>query len=238
MGGKILKFELEGTMACFKKYYSNKNVLSYYIPPRTVIIGMLASILGLKKDSYYKVFSSENINISLKIKDESKKYVTPMNHLKSGGGRRQVRHEFLIPKNNKISFIIYLYFKSFKYKDLLIKKIKDKELGYGISLGQSQFKGYIKNEAIFNSFKIIDNYKGEISTITSIKNIIEINNLEENTLIKDIFPLNFKEIKKGREPFKYKNILYEKSGRNLYGEFNKVIKVDNRYISFFDNGDL
>lgn len=237
MGGSILKFELEGRMACFRKYYSNKNVLSYYIPPRTAIAGLLASILKLDQDSYYDLFSTENINISVKVNDPLKVYVTPMNHLSSKGGRRQVRHQFLMPYKNKISYNVYLFFKSFAFEEELVKRIRNKNFGYGISLGQKQFKGYISNEEIFNEYEILDNYSGEISTIVSKENVIEIHPTRENTLVKELMPINFKRVKKGREPLKYGDILYDKEGQLINGTYRRVMKVNEEFICFFDMGD-
>lgn len=243
MGGKLLKFELIGRMGCFKKYYSNKNVLSYYLPPRTTIMGILASILMLDKDSYYEMFDSKNINIGVQINKESKVHVTPLNHLKARKGKKdksdrtQVRHEFLLPKDDKISFFIYLYFKSFKYEKELIDKIMNKNFGYGISLGQKQFKGYINNTELISSYEFIDDYNGEINSLTSVDNVININSLKENIIIKELMPINFKEIKDGREPLEYGEVIYDKKGKPIMGNFRKVLKVNDKYISFFKVGD-
>ena len=237
MGGKLLKFELIGRIGCFKKYYSNKNVLSYYLPPRTTITGILASILMLEKDSYYKIFDPKNINIGVQINNEPKVYVTPLNHIKDDNDRRQVRHQFLLPKNDNISYIVYLYFKSFQYEKELINKIINKNFGFGVSLGQKQFKGYIDNPELVSSYKFIKDFKGEISSITSVENVYKINPIKENIVIKELMPVNFKEIKKGREPLEYGEFIYEKTGKSLMGYFKKVLKINDKYISFFKVGE-
>ncbi|KPA09783.1 CRISPR-associated protein Cas5 domain protein, partial [Candidatus Magnetomorum sp. HK-1] len=38
---KILSFRLNGRFAHFRKFYTNSSSLSYFVPPRTAIIGML-----------------------------------------------------------------------------------------------------------------------------------------------------------------------------------------------------
>ncbi|MCB5267201.1 MAG: CRISPR-associated protein Cas5, partial [Candidatus Cloacimonetes bacterium] len=43
----ILELRLSGNLAHFRKFYTNASSLSYTIPPRTAICGLVASILML-----------------------------------------------------------------------------------------------------------------------------------------------------------------------------------------------
>ena len=46
---KILCFELFGDYAQFRKFFTNMSPLSFSIPPRTVLSGIVGAILGIDK---------------------------------------------------------------------------------------------------------------------------------------------------------------------------------------------
>jgi CRISPR-associated protein Cas5h len=78
---EILQFDISGKFAHFRKYYANNTALSYSIPPRTTIMGVLAAILGKPRDSYYEEFSSKNIRIGISLKVPVKKNFHRLNFL-------------------------------------------------------------------------------------------------------------------------------------------------------------
>ena len=51
---KILIFDIKGPMAHFRKFYTNSSSLSYLFPPRTVVAGIIAGILGLPSERFEK----------------------------------------------------------------------------------------------------------------------------------------------------------------------------------------
>jgi CRISPR-associated protein Cas5h len=57
---EIISFDVGGKMAHFRKYYANNTALSYTVPPRTTLMGLLAAILGRGRDTYYKEMASDN----------------------------------------------------------------------------------------------------------------------------------------------------------------------------------
>ena len=88
---KILQFDISGKFAHFRKYYGNNTALTYSLPPRTAIMGMLAAICGVPKDSYYERFASDKIKIGVAIKTPIKKSFHRLNFLsiKSKGNFRK-----------------------------------------------------------------------------------------------------------------------------------------------------
>ncbi|MCY0850240.1 CRISPR-associated protein Cas5 [Sulfuracidifex metallicus] len=48
-----LSFNLRGAMAHFRKVFTNSTSLSYYFPPRTTLMGIIAATMGMERDSYY-----------------------------------------------------------------------------------------------------------------------------------------------------------------------------------------
>ena len=114
---KILVFDVWGEYAHFRKYYTTTSPLSFSIPPRTAISGLIGAILGLPKDEYLKYFSKQQAQIAVRILNPIKKvrlaenlintkddYFIP---IKKGAHspRTQIRFEFV--KDAK--YRIYLY---------------------------------------------------------------------------------------------------------------------------------
>jgi len=234
---KIISFTVKGKMAFYRKYYSNKNALSYLIPPRTAIIGMIASILELPRNSYYMEFNSKQLNVSLEVSSPLKTLTTSINHLSSrrGNGRRQVAHTLVLPVDNTITYKIYLQFvSSNKYEDLLIKKLSVNDMGFGIYLGQRQFLASIID------FKIIEDYKNHskinccLNSIVNKNNVESIENITDNIIVKDLMPLDFVKTKNNREGLEFGEVIYEQNGQAISGEFRNIVEFDDKYISFYN----
>jgi len=51
---KALSFRIMGAMAHFRKVFSNSTSMSYYFPPRTTVMGIIAAAMGKERDSYYE----------------------------------------------------------------------------------------------------------------------------------------------------------------------------------------
>lgn len=64
---ELISFQLSGRFAHFLRAEASSNALSYPIPPRTVILGILGAILGLPKDKPQVDLEPANIAISGKL---------------------------------------------------------------------------------------------------------------------------------------------------------------------------
>jgi len=78
---EILQFDISGKFAHFRKYYANNTAMSFSIPPRTTLMGILAAMLGLPKDSYYEQLSSDKIRTGIAVKTPIKKTFHRLNLL-------------------------------------------------------------------------------------------------------------------------------------------------------------
>jgi len=154
---KLLSFRVSGQFAHFRKFYTNASSLSYLIPPRTVIMGLLASVLRHRRDSYYEVFCPEKFRISaavtpgtrIKKKMQSLNYLHPdyFKFLCKGTGKAKNMHgqcklELLMPESKTIDYTIYVGVvagDSKKLLDDLETRILHRDFGYGVYLGQRQF---------------------------------------------------------------------------------------------------
>lgn len=64
---KLINFRLSGRFAHFLRAEASTNALSYPVPPRTVILGIIGAVLGLSKDQPQIVLESAKIAVSGKL---------------------------------------------------------------------------------------------------------------------------------------------------------------------------
>jgi len=186
MINKLLIFDLKGKLACWKKFYSNSSSLTYDIPTRTNLIGILASVLELPRDSYYNALNSSNCKISLSIKSNFKKKFHCLNYFQKPNIRKytQVRLETLMPiniQNGELKYRIYVWLGDEKLFEELIARIKKGNYGYGIYLGQRQFRGHIE------FIDLIDKSNGEnikyVENVNALNSITNTKNVDRESLI-------------------------------------------------------
>jgi CRISPR-associated protein Cas5h len=113
---KVLVFDVWGEYAHFRKYYTTTSPLTFSIPPRTAIGGLIGAIIGLSKDEYLKYFSKEQAQIAVRILNPIKKVRLAENLINtkddyfipikkgSHSPRTQIRFEFLKDAKYRIYF--------------------------------------------------------------------------------------------------------------------------------------
>jgi len=125
---KVLIFDLKGPTAHFRKYYTNSSSLSYLFPPRTVISGLIAGLLGIpnekekdEKKRYYEQFSDENCFISVSLRTKIRKIMQTVNYIRTkrlselngSAGGTQIPLEILLPEEAKeLVYRIYFWYKN------------------------------------------------------------------------------------------------------------------------------
>lgn len=156
----VLSFRLKGKMAHFRRYYSNSSALSYTIPPRTTIIGMIAGLLGCPRDSYYEAFSKEQCKVAVGVRAPIKKQIQKLNLLMvkspndlngSQEHHSQTATELVLPQNIRTGYIDYQIWLS--HRD---PSIMDRLLAYmsgpgyvtkgtSVALGTAQHLGWVED---------------------------------------------------------------------------------------------
>jgi CRISPR-associated protein Cas5h len=230
---KVLVFNIRGKAAHFKKFYSNKSSLTYSLPTRTVLMGMVSSILGYSRDSYYDLFAPDKAKFGVKIIKAGVPHFECMNYLKKDGGRTQVRLQLLLPKEDMIEYQVFCVHRDQEILEKLKHKIKNEKLGYGLFLGQRQFRATAEFIKVINSPTKLKNYQGEISTLTFKDNIKELDVNNEVRLTTINMPISFKKVKSGREPEQVIKVCFEEQGKLLNGSFVEAVQLEEECISFF-----
>jgi CRISPR-associated protein Cas5h len=255
---KILCFKISGRFAHFRKFYTNASSLSYLIPPRTVMIGMLGSILKLPRDSYYDLFNEDDCKISAAISPTAviKKTTQSINMLHldyykkflvSGKTGFKSMHspckvELLISTPG--NFIEYLAFVAVpsgsSFFPELEKKLKQQDRGFGIYLGQRPFRAYAQYLETYSRDEILfPEEAGKLDSLCLRENVLEISENEDVHIVIEQMPIHMKQVadeKKlapGRETTAVKRVLFERNGKTIYGRFKNCCKIGDRVISFY-----
>jgi len=234
---KIIVFDVWAEYAHFRKYYTTTSPLTFSVPPRTAICGLIGAIAGLSKaeNEYLKYFPFEEAKIGLRILSPIKKTIVAQNliHTKNAKGagmnlitqRTQIRFEFLkLPKYR----IYFAYFgkneKLLELKNLLSehKSIYTPVLGLSENLANFSFVG---------EFEIEQKISRDFVLLNSV---IPLNQTTENGISFDYDAEYFSE----RQPLmlniervteKYDDIIFERNGRPV------KVKTKNGYYEI--NGE-
>lgn len=223
---KMLVFDVWGDYAHFRRFYTTTSPLSFPIPPRTALCGLIGAIIGLEKEGndYLKYFSTEFAHIALRLLNPIKKTVIAENLINTknarGPGmnliinRTQIRFEFL--KNQK--YRIYFYYTD--EEDGLYQKLKYNLtnhktkytpcLGLSENIANFEFVGEFKVKMLSSSGVYIP-----ISTViplqkTSSDNGISFEREGEYFSIRVPVELNTK-----RVVTKYSDIIFDRNGRPI-----------------------
>jgi len=232
---KILVFNISGKFAHFRKFYTNSSSLTYIIPPRTVVMGILGSILEKSRDEYYTLFSPDKCKLSVSLKSKVKKHFESLNYLHKNA-HTQIPLELLVPlnKNDSLRYNIYVYHKNNHIIEELKTRIENNITGYGIYLGQRQFRAYFDGLVLLSDYEYISGpINSEITTVTWADNI-ELDFKQPFELERFKILSNYKKINSGREPDNMIEIIYPVKN-STSGKFKEIIKLkyNNEMISFF-----
>jgi len=207
----VLVFDLKGKMAHFRKYYSNSSCLSYYIPPRTTITGIIAGLLGQPRDTYYEDFLLERCNIGVAVLSPLKKIIQKMNYLHvesvndlNGykGLPSQTPVELVIPQNIRNGEVCYRIWFSHQDREIISRltelfSCSPAYLSRGVSLGLgcAQYLGWLEYVGLFEGNVIIGDVETEIMSVIpkSVLKYLQTDKIKNSTyyLVKEDIPLEF-----------------------------------------------
>ncbi|CAN5127245.1 type I-B CRISPR-associated protein Cas5b [soil metagenome] len=246
---EVLSFDIQGKFAHFRKFHGNNTAMSYSIPPRTTIIGILAAISGEEKDTYYQRFRSEHLPVGVRVMDDIKKSFHRLNYLKITGqndfngqkGRIQTPFEVVTAHDIKKDLVSYRIYITAGDDAELYEHLKDKllsnERSFNISLGIAGFSAFISNVGIAEADKIQLN--GEWVDIHSACNsdqVLEIDfpddpEIKFNHIEEELLPADFIGGDKGREVYRMNRVLFATR------HFPVHVKLDGVYYRISRNGE-
>lgn len=225
MTKKFIIFDFWSMYGHFKKPYTTSSPLTFSVPPRTSVAGIIAAIGGIDKKTYIRYFTKNKADIAIAVKNPIKKVRLGINLLNFNDsmtkieGKNPTRVEFLKDPKYRIYFShndeeIYNSIKSHILKHTSI---------YTPTMGLS--------ENIAN-FKYVGEYKAsyepksedyiEVNSVIPLKRVKpgEIRFDYNHEYFTETLPL---ELDENRQVLDYGEILFEKSGNKIFGVFLESI---------------
>lgn len=209
---KVISFYLRGKMAHFRKFYSNSSALSYFIPPRTTVCGILAGLLGLERDEYYEDFSLDNCKVAIASCSPIKKTMQKLNYLMikspndlngSQEHHSQTPMELVIPQDIRTGYVdykIWVHHKNEKIMENLQSLMGGspvfyKSNGACMALGSAFNLGWMETAGVSRAKEVHEISDKLISSSIPIGKIqeIKVDNISSGKckLIKEEVPLEF-----------------------------------------------
>ena len=252
IGRKALVFDVIGELAHFKTYYTNASSVSYGFPPRTVITGMIAAILGYGRNSYYDDLSPSNSRISISLMSPIKKCIQTVNYVKTKDFKSfnsVVQHylegkvetyptsvEIVMPCTDLIRYRIYFsYLNSSKYEDIygkLKRNLKDHKTYYSVYLGITEFLADVE---FIGEFDIEEPIEGK-RVMSAIPEELfgEVDITTKNlSLVVERMPVNFKCTNNFRKLTSVKRYIYERNAEGIpLKTLNNIVSVNGSNIAW------
>lgn len=219
---KVLVFDIWGEYAHFKKYYTTTSPLTFSIPPKTTIYGMIGAILGLKKDEYLDYFQKGKCKVGIQIKNPIKKTRINLNLIDTKKAklmsridtRTQIKTEFL----KDVKYRIYFYHNDNMIYNRLKGYLENHKTVYSLSLGLSENLADFKFIGEHDIDKVIDNDKW-VELTTALR-------LDDDNLAKgDIDFSQSKreyfsdkiaaEMESDRQVIDYAKVVFERQGKSI-----------------------
>lgn len=232
-------FEISGKFAHFRRFYTNSSSLTYGVPTRTNIVGLVAAILGYNRDSYYENFTRDKLRVAIEKRNKTRKIIQTMNYMRVERDNEfnrlkkhtQVPLEILTAKSEVI-YRIYVNHKDSKIMDNLEERILNNQPAYPIYLGIAPFLAKIKyvNRTNLEEFSSKDFQK--VQTIVN-KNYIEdikVSETDSYVLVKEKMPVEFQN---NRIPKMAEFFIYDENCQPLCIRTNEKLYTDGSNNTLF-----
>lgn len=232
---EILSFKVSGKFAHFRKYYANNTAFSFSIPPRTSLMGMVAAVMGLPRDSYYEMLSSDNIRFGIRVLSPLKKSFHRLNLLsikslgdmskkwssdfRGEGGRIQTPFEVISGWDIRKDEVSYQIFIASTNKGMsAFGEIKD---------------AFLTRQPVFNITMGTANFSAAISEVCILSgSISEEQDLDDYHLIHSALPSeHIEDLQFRKEDFESYNFVEEDMmPGDFVGNNNREVRSMNRLI--------
>jgi len=239
---ELLIFDISGEYGHFRKYNTTTSPLSYSIPTRTAIAGILGAILGMEReirDGVYpegaepvqEFFSKELSDMAVQIMRPVKKENIGFNLINTKmsfydltrAGRTQIEFELV----KDVHYRIYLAMENTAKFEELSERIENKRHHFTPYLGLAQFTAQVEFVQRATANEVASN--GEFAEIVTAVNMSKLQGEPPVEFQRDYFysannmPIA---MNRDREVLEYSEVLIEKNGNPLRVRVSDYYTVD------------
>jgi CRISPR-associated protein Cas5h len=242
---EILIFDIGSEYGHFRKYNTTTSPLTYSIPTRTAIAGVLGAIIGMEReisDGVYangtipiqEFFSKAKSDIAIQIINPIKKNNVSVNLINTKtsfydltkAGRTQI--EFELIKNGKYRVFFSLH-DNYEFFNELVERIRNKRYHFSPYLGLSQFTATIDFVDLCkaNYVENIEQQYVEIITAVNLSKVFSEHPIEFDysaMYTANNMPI---EMDRNREIQEYSEVLIEKNGLPIRANVEDYYRIDN-----------
>ncbi len=229
---EILIFDVSSEYGHFRKYNTTTSPLTYSIPTRTAIAGMLGAVLGMERETgdgifpqgvtpVQEVFSKKNADIAVQILHPVKKENIAINLINTKrsffdltkAGRTQIEFELL--RDAKYRVFLSLNDKE-RFRELK-ERIKNKRHHFTPYLGLAQFTANIDYVEDTVAYQVNNNF----SAFVEINTAVNLSKLGAKEPVAFDYSAMYSannmpmEMNRNREVQEYSDVLIEKNGKPL-----------------------
>jgi CRISPR-associated protein Cas5h len=222
----LLVFDLVGPMAHFRKFYANSSSLSYRLPPRTVLTGIIAALLGRERDHYYEELALERTRIGVALKTPVRTLMQTVNYIytKNEGwdgskGHTQIPVEFVLPRPplSLLRYRIYFAHVNEELAEDLYRQLREERYRYPLYLGLTECPAWVESPRLYqrDELHILHSPKEllPIETAVPVRRLAGDVKLQEGLRIyKDRMPFDFHPDRRLKS---VEEVLWEAEGRPM-----------------------
>lgn len=232
---RVAAFDVWGDYAHFRKIYTTTSPLTYSIPPRTALAGLVSAILGLRKDEYLEKMSKEKASIGVGLAADVKKTRLAENLIdtkKAGGSmnaitqRTQIRFEML--RNPR--FRVYFSHEDPAIQTALVGLLKEHKCVYTPCLGLSELLADFSFVGEYDADVIHPTVLVRLSSSILEKQVEEIKFEKDYQYITETLPLD---MAPDRTVLEYGSVLFERNAKSPLLRVKSCVQLsDGSMIAF------
>lgn len=242
---EILIFDISSEYGHFRKYNTTTSPLTYSIPTRTAIAGILGAIIGIEReisDGVYpegivpvqEFFSKTNSEIAVQVLNPVKKETVAMNLINTKksfynltkAGRTQIEFELL--KDSKFRIFLSLNNQPDIFNELT-ERIKSKRHHYSPYLGLAQFTANVDFVDTVKTYMEDNTENAYIQILTAVN----LSKLSKSDPVQFDYSAMYSannmpvEMNRYREIQEFSEVLIEKNGKPVNAKVISYYKIEN-----------
>jgi CRISPR-associated protein Cas5h len=217
----LVVFDIFADYAHFKRPYTTTSPVTWPVPSKPTLYGMMAAIAGLDKESYLDHFYNRDVLVGIRIKNPIHKCYIAENLINTKEGmakiknRTQIKIEFL----KHVAYRIYVYHPLEEISRTLIQNLEAHKSHYTFSMGLSECIANFAWVGIYPSLSRSQQDSGDFQEIHSVIPVAALGDTDPVIRFdpgKEIFRVALTaEMNGEREIQQMIDIIYERSGSTI-----------------------